>query len=393
MIVVECPRLIVRSILWRLVAALVVTLGLWVFWFEAQLPSDFVAYYAGGLALQQGHSPYDIEMLRSLGRSVAPYSYPVPLFNPPFSVGVLWILSLMPPQLCLLVITTLSILCALCTPLIVGRTASRRTGFFLSAAAITFIPVLVCIRMGQITLILTMLAFLATKALQANRPTLAGLCLSPLLIKGGPFFVVLAVLGALGVSRSPLRFSVAALWVPVLSTCLLLSTGHFDWHNYSGLIEIANQRIPFSITGILQALHFHFFGTPFQELRIIVPAIASAALLYLAWRRKVALLSTRGFLVICATSICFAPFCYLFDLVVVLPILVASLFRLIETKRGVLLGGCVFIVQYLDPLFGARGDFIIWSVLASVWTITFVVSTQITKRIYGHQMIIEARHG
>lgn len=365
---------VVRAI-GSLTIALLLTAALWLGHFKGQVPDDFVAYYAAGSLVLDGQSPYDFRSLTDIIARIAPYSVPVRIFNPPISIAALCPLSILPLEGAFFATTTVSLLFILLLPSLLFPTITARHNLYAIGACLTFIPTISCLRMGQLTLIATLLTLASWRSLASSRAGLAGLLLSPVLLKSGPFLVMIAVLTFLGAQASWRRFLLGISFIPVISTFLLLPELQEVYSQYLHNLSIATTRIPLSVVGTLQSWFFASTGERAQLLRLLIPLSAIVLAVLLLRAATVADKGDQRYFFTTVASITASPFCYLFDIVALLPIIASCIVRSWSRPWLLVTCGAVVLFQFTEAGISGRQIVLLWATVPLLWGLLLVWSS------------------
>lgn len=164
----------------------------------ADLPfgsTDLIAFWSGVQAFLAGSNPYDPQVLLSYQQSVLPgITSPQAFLNPPWTLPflallfwpsfeaarILWILF---NCASVFLITLLSMRICLAEQRVSGQDSKRQDLLAPFLLAVSFVPALLTIQLGQLSLMVTLALVIGISALHQRRELLAGLAFLPLTLK------------------------------------------------------------------------------------------------------------------------------------------------------------------------------------------------------------------
>lgn len=238
--------------------------------------ADYIVFYAAAKLILAGHGGalYDFRVLARTERAVvSPYTlrYGVlPFIYPPYFAVVFVPLALLPYTASFLVwlAANVAMLAASLRALVRYARLRREDGLLFVLAAVSFLPVLVCLIQGQTSILILASLTAGFFALRAGRDWTAGLCLALALTKPPYLVPLILMLAVRGRWRAAGGF-VAGFAALVLLPPLLLGTGVDSaylrtlqeataWHSQFGYGPRTNE----SLLGSLQLLLPAGIATP-----------------------------------------------------------------------------------------------------------------------------------
>ncbi|HEX8969737.1 MAG TPA: glycosyltransferase family 87 protein [Chloroflexota bacterium] len=293
-----------NSLTWLVAAApLVIAGGVFVHQLgfrDAMLATDFRAYYTAGRMLLGGvrsdfYAP-DTQWVwqHAWAPEVTGPADLSPFRNPPFVAAIFAPLALLPAEIAFGVWSSVNV-ALLITLLVFGQRAlagcSARTRRRAVLLSVSFLPVVVALLLGQLSLLLALALLGAWAAFRSGHDARAGLWLAILLAK--PQFLVLPALvllihrrwraiGALvGISVVLGLVSIALLGVDGMSSYVGLTTGTLGWQDS---LAISPQRM-YTWRGLLQLLWQTDDPAPVQGYWLAGALLATLVTLA-AWTRS-----------------------------------------------------------------------------------------------------------
>jgi hypothetical protein len=339
---------------------------------------DFVVYWATGQQLAHHANPYDPESMGRIERSAglaAGYGV-LYMRNPPWGLALALPLGFIGLRIGALLWSMVLIACLAASVrmlwLMQGRPRNQ-----LHWLALSFAPALVCLIIGQ-TSLFALLGLVLFLRLHGTRPFLAGmslwLCgLKPHLFV--PFAVVL--LAWIAVSKSFKIFAGAS--VAMAASCAL--TDWIDpraWAEYSQMLRasgIEKEFIP--CLSVVLSLRF---SPSTMWLQYLTPVLCCAWAMTYFWPRRHSWDWTKQGSVLMLASIFAAPYCWIFDQVLVLPALLHGVYL---TKSRWLLAvlGFASTLMNIGLLCGIRVVSPLYLITAPAWFAWYLFATG-SKRTY-----------
>ncbi|HVC46801.1 MAG TPA: glycosyltransferase family 87 protein [Terracidiphilus sp.] len=310
---------------------------------------DFIGYWATGQQLVRHANPYDAAAMMRLERAEG-YSLSLPRITPSPPVAFLLLLPLgwMGAKAGLIAWLMAEMGCVgLCVWLLwrlFGTPGSR-----LQFAGFLFAPVLACLEAGQIGIffLLGMTVFLC---FHRTRPALAGAALLLCALKPHLFlpFVLVLLLWMLLNRAQGVRIMAGFLAFLALNTAVTLWFDPHVWTQYIAMLHgsgIENRLTP----TLGEGLRF-LFGLHAVWLQWVPEAVGCAWALVYFWRRRSRWSWLEEGLRVLLVGVVCTPYEWLTDEAVVLPAVVAGMFRADAAGRSLiplLLAGTVALVEVM----------------------------------------------
>lgn len=313
---------------------------------------DFIAYWSAYDVTTEGGNPYAEDDLKvSQAREHPRYEAGAQRYwNPPWALLVLAPILELPFELATSVWLVVTVMSAVLVVTTSWRLFGPGDGMpippLVIGVSLLFVPLLECIKLGQMGASVAAVALSGLAALRAGRDRLAGVLLGLMIVKPQAVVLFLFVLGihVLSTRRwEVVRAAVVTVVAVVGSSVLLLPSAWAGWdlseasptHWHSG-----------TVAGWLRAFADRGGDAPTWPL-IAVPLVALAAALpwALRHRRSVPLSAVPALL---AFSILAAPYAWNSDAVLVLPIQVAVIAAVLRREHGArVLGLAVVATQVI----------------------------------------------
>ena len=167
---------------------------------------DYIAYWAGFQVFRNGGNPYRKKEVFSYQEQLmsaweVPQDEPQVFLNPPWAFVLLAPVLFLPFEVGRILWLVLNTGFALCIGWVLlgyfnRSTKSRREdGLGVLLGSFAFLPSLMCIWVGQLSLLVTLFLVLTFVAIARERDFFAGLCLIPVSLKPHTAFLVILLLG------------------------------------------------------------------------------------------------------------------------------------------------------------------------------------------------------
>jgi hypothetical protein len=318
---------------------------------------DFIQYWAAGQQLVHGANPYDPAAILSLERAVGLVGrQPKISFSPPAASFLAMPLGYLGPKTALTLSLLVLLICLSVSIwmiwLLNGRPDSR-----LHLLGYAFAPVLACLMAGQLGIFL-LTGLVLFLYFHHSRPFLAGAALLPCALKPHLFLPFALALLLWVVARH--AFAVlAGFCAALLASCALsLCFDRHVWSQYSQMMRS---------TGVLHAwvptlsVSFRFLiDRDAVWLQLLPEAAACIWALWYFWTRRTRWSwMDQGLLLLLVSAMC-TPYGWFFDETMLLPAVLAGLYRAVDGRRSVwplaLFGGVAFVeimayVQITTPYY------------------------------------------
>ena len=367
---------------WRILAAaaiLSVGIGILAFAMTSSIAAqkDFISYWAAGHQLIHHGNPYDGSAILALERS-AGFTDPRPFFmrNPPSAFFLALPLGLLSAKSGV-VLWSLALIVAMMTSIRLLWVMHGRPPGRLHLVGYLFPPTLACLLAGQIGIFI-LLGVVLFLYLQRTRPYLAGAALLLCALKPHlflPFGVVLLAWVLMSKSYKVLIGAFAALAASIALSFFLDPAG---WSHYTAMARAANlenEMIPTVSLIFRLAVHRNWLWLQF------VPAFLGCrwALRYY-WNNREQWSWTDHGLLLLLVSVLVAPYAWFTDETVLLPAILAGLYR--ASRRSLLVFSLIAGIALVEVLFGLKinSGFYLWT--APAWLVWYLYSRPvITKEV------------
>jgi hypothetical protein len=341
---------------------------------------DFIEYWAAGQQLTHDANPYDEAAILRLERAVGlDGDQPKVTFSPPVALFLTLPLGYVRPKAGLILWLLFLVGCLSVSIWILGKLHGRPDSG-LQLCGYMFAPVVACLMAGQLGIIL-LLGVVLFLYLHESWPFLAGSALLPCAFKPHLFLPFAIVLLLWIVSRKAYRI-LAGFLVTLLASCAL--TLCFDdhvWAQYSQMM---------STTGVLHA----FVPTLSVALRFLIDRNAvwlqfvpeaigcGWAIWYFRTRRARWNWMDQGLLVLLVSALC-TPYAWFSDEAVLLPAVLAGVYRAADSGRSLvpigLIAGVALVELY--AVGHMASPFYLWTVPA--WFAWYLYATRSTHNHTG----------
>jgi hypothetical protein len=305
---------------------------------------DFIQYWTSGRLLLEGVNPYDASAVGSRERALGVVGEVSLLRGPPWTLFLLLPFLLLPfglaAQLWLIVNVLLVSVSLIALHSALG--AGRRSLLASAVATACFYPVFQSLILGQVSVVLLVCLAGFMLAESRARPFLAGVFLAPLTIKPHLFLVFGAILlwRVLREKRTRVLYGTGAGLVLLLLPVVLLVPASFgQWLGSFSSASAATGVVPIetwkttTLTGLLRSLIFSISGSaPMWPLWVLPPLGLLAAS---AWIRRSGLglgLAEQTPMLLCLSYL-FAPYGWVFDQAILLPLQIAMVSQAFERGR------------------------------------------------------------
>ncbi len=308
---------------------------------------DFIAYWAAGQQLVHGTNPYDsVAMLRLERTAGFDGDRPLIMRNPPLAFFLALPLGFVSSKLGMilwLLVLIASLMASIRMLWILHGQPNSRVHLL----GYCFAPILACLMAGQLGIFL-LLGITLFLRFYKSRPFSAGAALLLCSIKPHLFLPLGIVLLAWAVSRKAYRilagFGFALLASSALSFC-------FDpraWHQYAQMMNMAGVQEEFVPT---LSLMFRLLVDRQAAWPQFVPAIAGCAwaLWYFWTRRNRWNWMDQGLLLLIVSVGC-APYAWFTDESVLLPAILAALYRAENSNRSLLPFGVIDGIALIEVM-------------------------------------------
>lgn len=353
---------------------------------------DYIQYWASGRLLLGHINPYDpAAVLRLEQASGSSLTAAEISFSPPQVLSLSLLLALFNAKTGLVVLFALMLAGVALSLRIIWRLHGS-PDTLLPLLGLLFAPVLACLRAGQVSIffLLGICLFLYFQQYRQNRfQVLAGAALLPLLLKPHLFLAFGVALLLWIVTTKSYGVVAGFLGAVAISSAVPFYLDRNLWAQYTQMIHDA-------------AITDHFVPSLGYVLRLgLAPASAwlefvpeLAACLWVAWffwtRRHRWQWMNHGMLVLLVSVLC-RPYGWFFDEAVLLPAMIAALFRARESGRSLIpfavVGGAALLQMSLLPKMAS--PLYLWT--APAWLACYLYATVRTNRTAQLQATAGAR--
>jgi len=325
---------------------------------------DFVSYWAAGQQLVRHGNPYDSQAIPHLERA-AGLEGDRALFmrNPPSAFFLALPLGLVDARVGA-VLWCLALVAALMASIRMLWVLQGRPPERLHLVGYCFPPALACLLAGQIGIFM-LFGITLFLYFHESRPYFAGAALLLCALKPHLFLPFAVVLLAWVVTRGAYRILVgagAALLVSVSVSFFLDPSGWSHYAHMARAEQIQDEFVPCLSLMFRVAIHRNALWLQF------LPAFAGCAwALWFFWRRRVRWSWLDQGLIVLAVSVMVAPYAWFTDEAIVLPAILAALYRASRAGRSLLPFGWIVGAALIEVLAGVsiNSGFYIWT--APAW--------------------------
>lgn len=333
---------------------------------------DFIQYWAAGKQLVHGANPYDPAAILQIERGAGLNSYhPKVTYSPPVSFFLIWPLGLAGAKTGLVVWLLILIACLSASVWILwllnGRPNSR-----LHLFGYVFAPALACLMAGQLGIFL-LLGLLLFLYLYRLHPFLSGAALLPCTLKPHLFLPFALVLLLWVIHRKAYTILIGFFTSLIASCTLTLFIDAQIWRQYSQMMRT---------TGVLQAwvptlsVSLRFLVARNEVWLQLVPeaAVCVWALWFFFTRRKRWSWMHEGLLVLLVSAAC-TPYAWFSDECILLPAVLAGLYRAAGSRRLLVLFGLISGVALIEVLESVQltTPYYLWTTPA--WLAWYLIAT------------------
>lgn len=277
---------------------------------------DFISYWATGQQLVHHANPYDRQAVAQIEHAQGLDTRAVLIMrNPPWALPLAWPLGFLSARLAVLLWSILLSVCLWFSVRIVRRLHGSPANY-LHWLALAFTPALICLIMGQTTL-LSLLGLALFLRFHRERPFGAGAALWLCALKPHLFLPFSAALAAWILYSRAWRVLGGAVVALAASTAVALLIAPRAWPDYLRMLRsplVENDFTPC----IADALHRWLFPQQ-QWIRYVPTAVASIWALVYYLRRRTHWNWVRNGSALILVSLVFAPYAWLYDQCLAIP--------------------------------------------------------------------------
>jgi hypothetical protein len=298
---------------------------------EQATERDFIEFWAIGQQLVHHANPYDVPAIVALERGAGlGANQPRISLSPPAVLFPMLPLGLMRPKTGMIAWFLALIGCLALSLWLLWRLNGRPDNR-LHLLGFVFAPVIVCLWSGQLSIFL-LTGIVLFLSLHESRPTLAGAALLPCVLKPHLFLVFALVLLLWVVYRRAFRVLAGFAGALFLSCAVTYRFDPDAWQQYFAMMRETNVMQVFIPTfGV--ALRF-LVDRKAAGLQFVPLAAGSIWAVWYFWtRRKRWSWMDQGLILLVVSDAC-APYGYFTDECILLPFVLAGLYRAAATKRS-----------------------------------------------------------
>jgi len=334
---------------------------------------DFISYWAAGQQLVHGLNPYDFQATRwledSAGRPHA--SYLLMMRNPPVAFFMAWPLGLVNPRTGF-IIWLLILMACLSTSIWILWTLHGRPDNRIHLLGYLFAPSLACLMAGQfgIFLLIGLALFLY---FHQSRPFLAGTALLSCALKPHLFLPFAVALILWTVSRKAYSI-LAGFAVALLASCALsFYLDSHAWSQYSQMMRTGgalNEPVP-----VLSVMFRFLVDRNAVWLQFLPQTVACFWALWYFWTRRARWRwMDQGLLVLLVSAMC-TPFGWFTDESMLLPAVLAGLYRAADSRRSVVPLALIAGIALVEIFASVRltSSYYLWTTPA--WLVWYLYAT------------------
>jgi hypothetical protein len=335
---------------------------------------DFISYWAAGRQLVNGSNPYDIQAVQNMERDTGGEdNQPLLVMrNPPITFFLVAPLGRVSPKTGLILWLLILLSCLSVSIWLLWRLNGRPENRF-HLMAYAFAPALACIMAGQVGIFL-LLGMVLFFYFHHSRPYFAGAALLLCAIKPHLFFAFGIVLLLWMISLKSYRI-LAGFSVALLGSCALAF--YLDaqaWPQYSQMMHAGGaltEHVP-----VLSVAFRFLIDRDAVWLQFVPAAIAGVWAIWYFWAHRAHWSwMDQGMLVLLVSVMC-TPFGWFTDESMLLPAVLAGVYRAAESGRSLIPIGLIAGVALLEVLVPVQitSPFYIWTTPA--WLAWYLYATR-----------------
>ncbi|MDR3742229.1 MAG: glycosyltransferase 87 family protein [Terracidiphilus sp.] len=334
---------------------------------------DYIQYWAAAQQVAHGANPYDVPSILRIEQAAGlDGSEPKVTLSPPLILLLVFPLGFVSAKTGLILWLLVLICCLLASILLIWRlNGSPPSGYHWLGMA--FAPAIACLMAGQISafLLLGVVLFLRW---HKSRPWLAGVALLPCVLKPHLFLAVAVVLLLWVISRRAYRI-LAGFAAALLASCALtLCLAPHAWSQYAQLSH-ANRILHVFVPSLSCALRF-LVDSNAVWLQFLPAALSCVwAVWYFSTRSTRWNWLNHGLLLLLVAALC-APYAFFYDETVLLPAVLAGVYRAAATRRSLLPLILIFVIVLAETCTGVTliARFYLWTTPA--WLAWYLYATR-----------------
>lgn len=308
---------------------------------------DYPEFWAAGQQLVHGGNPYDMDAILRLQRiagSTRAQSHPS--FSPPFALIFALPLGFFSSKTGA-ILWMLAIACCLMASLQILKSMYGTADSRIHLVGYLFAPVLACLMIGQLDVFL-LLGLVLFLEFHQSRPFLAGAALLPFATKPHlilPFFLVLLVWS---VFRKNYRVILGGISAMAANILLITWADPHAWSQYRAMMgEIRPMGLFIPAWSVMFRV---MINQDWVWLQFVPVTLGSVWALWYFWTRRAEWKWTEQGLLLLLVSVVFAPYAWFYDEAILLPAMLASLFRAEESERSLAPFGLIALAALLEVM-------------------------------------------
>lgn len=307
---------------------------------------DFVSYWATGRQLVHHANPYDRDAVGRLEHAQGLDARAVLIMrNPPWALVLAWPLGWVPLRVALVFWSLALLACLVISVALLRRfhgSPNHISPNYIHWLALGFTPALLCLTMGQTSLI-ALLGLVLFLRYHAQRPFAAGLALWLCALKPHLFLPFVAALALWIVVARAWRIVAGAVTALALTSAISTALDPHAWSDYIHMLRsplVENEFIPC----LSDAMH-HWFWPQYAWTQYLPAALACLWAILYFWSRRARWnwMADGGTLML--VSILLAPYAWLYDQCLLIP---ALLYAAYAVRSRALLASLALMVLAAD---------------------------------------------
>jgi Glycosyltransferase family 87 len=308
---------------------------------------DFIQYWAIGQQLAHHASPYDVAAIVQMERSMGLGSSPPRIsLSPPTIWWPMLPLGLFSPKTGYILWLFLLIGCLAWSVRLLWRLNGSPDNL-VYLFGLFFAPAMICMMAGQLSIFL-LLGIVLFLHLHNSRPALAGASLLPCAFKPHLFILFACVLVLWAIYRRTFRVLFGAVAALLASCVITLAIDVHAWSEYSRMMK-STRIMQVFIPTFGDALRF-LLNRNAVELQFVPAVIGGIWAIWYFWTYRQQWDWTKhGLLLLFFSDVC-APYGFVNDECILLPLLFFGLYRAIDPKRSFMLFAIVNVIALAETL-------------------------------------------
>lgn len=298
---------------------------------------DFVEYWAAGQQLIHRANPYDPDAILRLERS-AGYLRPDPqiTYSPPVCFFLMLPLGLVGEKLGLTLWSLVLVVCLAVSVRMIWKLNGSRAGRA-HLAGYCFAPVFLCLMAGQIS-IFFLFGVVCFLTFRNSRPLLAGAALLPCAMKPHLFTAFALALLLWAFSRGAYRVLAGFTAALAASCALALCFDPHLWSQYAHMMSGTGVLAGFvpTLSVMLRLIIGHYIHFNDVWLQFLPEAVACLWAVWYSWTRRDRWEWMREGMLVLLVSVACAPYAWVSDEAVLMPALLAGIYRAQDAGRSLL---------------------------------------------------------